>query len=113
MKSLINIMNVSRVSTFTYQKDHLNMYYFMCLFYYQSIKNKAEIKKYLKLININFFKSCYEDFTNLLFQVFWYHQVKNKTTKESHRNKYLELAEKLNYPYFDEKFLLEYISAKK
>ncbi len=113
MKSLINIMNVSRISTFTYQKDHLNMYYFMCLFYYQSIKNKAEIKKYLKLININFFKSCYEDFINLLFQVFWYHQVKNKTTKESHRNKYLELAEKLNYPYFDEKFLLEYISAKK
>ncbi len=113
MKSLINIMNVSRISTFTYQKDHLNMYYFMCLFYYQSIKNKAEIKKYLKLININFFKSCYEDFTNLLFQVFWYHQVKNKSTKESHRNKYLELAEKLNYPYFDEKFLLEYISAKK
>ena len=113
MKSLINIMNVSRISTFTYQKDHLNMYYFMCLFYYQSIKNKAEIKKYLKLININFFKSCYEDFTNLLFQVFWYHRVKNKTTKESHRNKYLELAEKLNYPYFDEKFLLDYISAKK
>ena len=113
MKSLINIMNVSRISTFTYQKDHLNMYYFMCLFYYQSIKNKAEIKKYLKLININFFKSCYEDFTNLLFQVFWYHRVKNKTTKESHRNKYLELAEKLNYPYFDEKFLLEYISTKK
>ena len=113
MKSLINIMNVSRISTFTYQKDHLNMYYFMCLFYYQSIKNKAEIKKYLKLTNINFFKSCYEDFTNLLFQVFWYHRVKNKTTKESHRNKYLELAEKLNYPYFDEKFLLEYISAKK
>ena len=113
MKSLINIMNVSRISTFTYQKDHLNMYYFMCLFYYQSIKNKVEIKKYLKLININFFKSCYEDFINLLFQVFWYHQVKNKTTKESHRNKYLELAEKLNYPYFDEKFLLEYISTKK
>ena len=113
MKSLINIMNVSRISTFTYQKDHLNMYYFMCLFYYQSIKNKAEIKKYLKLININFFKSCYEDFINLLFQVFWYHQAKNKTTKESHRNKYLELAEKLNYPYFDEKFLLEYISTKK
>ena len=113
MKSLINIMNVSRISTFTYQKDHLNMYYFMCLFYYQSIKNKAEIKKYLKLTNINFFKSCYEDFTNLLFQVFWYHRVKNKTTKESHRNKYLELAEKINYPYFDEKFLLEYISAKK
>ena len=113
MKSLINIMNVSRISTFTYQKDHLNMYYFMCLFYYQSIKDKAEIKKYLKLININFFKSCYEDFTNLLFQVFWYHQVKNKTTKESHRNKYLELAEKLNYSYFDEKFLLDYISAKK
>ena len=113
MKSLINIMNVSRISTFTYQKDHLNMYYFMCLFYYQSIKNKVEIKKYLKLININFFKSCYEDFINLLFQVFWYHQAKNKTTKESHRNKYLELAEKLNYPYFDEKFLLDYISAKK
>jgi hypothetical protein len=113
MKSLINIMNVSRISTFTYQKDHLNMYYFMCLFYYQSIKNKVEIKKYLKLININFFKSCYEDFINLLFQVFWYHQAKNKTTKESHRNKYLELAEKLNYPYFDEKFLLEYISTKK
>jgi len=113
MKSLINIMNVSRISTFTYQKDHLNMYYFMCLFYYQSIKNKAEIKKYLKLTNINFFKSCYEDFTNLLFQVFWYHRVKNKTTKESHRNKYLELAEKLNYSYFDEKFLLEYTSAKK
>jgi len=113
MKSLINIMNVSRISTFTYQKDHLNMYYFMCLFYYQSIKNKVEIKKYLKLININFFKSCYEDFINFLFQVFWYHQAKNKTTKESHRNKYLELAEKLNYPYFDEKFLLEYISTKK
>jgi hypothetical protein len=113
MKSLINIMNVSRISTFTYQKDHLNMYYFMCLFYYQSIKNKVEIKKYLKLININFFKSCYEDFINLLFQIFWYHQAKNKTTKESHRNKYLELAEKLNYPYFDEKFLLEYISTKK
>ena len=113
MKSLINIMNVSRISTFTYQKDHLNMYYFMCLFYYQSVKKKAEIKKYLKLININFFKSCYEDFTNLLFQVFWYHRVKNKTTKESHRNKYLELAEKLNYSYFDEKFLLEYTSAKK
>ena len=113
MKSLINIMNVSRISTFTYQKDHLNMYYFMCLFYYQSIKNKAEIKKYLKLTNINFFKSCYEDFINLLFQVFWYHQAKNKTTKESHINKYLELAEKLNYPYFDEKFLLEYISTKK
>lgn len=113
MKSLINIMNVSRISTFTYQKDHLNMYYFMCLFYYQSIKNKVEIKKYLKLININFFKSCYEDFINLLFQVFWYHQTINKTTKESHRNKYLELAEKLNYPYFDEKFLLEYISTKK
>ena len=113
MKSLINIMNVSRISTFTYQKDHLNMYYFMCLFYYQSIKNKVEIKKYLKLININFFKSCYEDFINLLFQIFWYHQAKNKTTKESHRNKYLELAEKLNYPYFDEKFLLDYISAKK
>ena len=113
MKSLINIMNVSRISTFTYQKDHLNMYYFMCLFYYQSIKNKVEIKKYLRLININFFKSCYEDFINLLFQVFWYHQTINKTTKESHRNKYLELAEKLNYPYFDEKFLLEYISTKK
>lgn len=59
MKSLINIMNVSRISTFTYQKDHLNMYYFMCLFYYQSIKNKVEIKKYLKLINI-------EDFVDLI-----------------------------------------------
>ena len=113
MKSLINIMNVSRISTFTYQKDHLNMYYFMCLFYNQSVKNKAEIKKYLKLINVSFFKSCYQDFADLLFQIFWYHHVKNKTTKEFHKNKYLELAEKLNYSYFDEKFLLEYTSIQK
>jgi hypothetical protein len=113
MKSLIDIMNVSRISTFTYQKDHLNMYYFMCLFYNQSVKNKAEVKKYLKLINVSFFKPCYEDFADLLFQIFWYHHVKNKTTKESHKNKYLELAEKLNYSYFDEKFLLEYTSIQK
>ena len=49
----------------------------------------------------------------LLFQIFWYHHVKNKTTKEFHKNKYLELAEKLNYSYFDEKFLLEYTSIQK
>ena len=89
------------------------MYYFMCLFYHLLAKNKSLLKKYLKLINFNFFRSSYEDFANLLFQVFCYHQVKNKMTKESHKNKYLELAKKLNYPYFNKKFLLEYTSAKK
>jgi len=64
-------------------------------------------------LNVSFFKSCYQDFADLLFQIFWYHQVKNKTTKESYKNKYLELAEKLNYSYFDEKFLLEYTSIQK
>ena len=113
MKSLINIIKTNKISSFTYQKDHLNMYYFMCLFYHLLAKNKSEIKKYLKLINFNFFRSSYEDFANLLFQVFCYHQVKNKMTKESHKNKYLELAKKLNYPYFNKKFLLEYTSAKK
>ena len=113
MKSLINIMNFNKISTFTYQKDHLNMYYFMCLFYHQLAKNKSETNKYLKLINFNLIRSSYEDFTDLLFQVFCYHQVKNKKIKKSHKNKYLELAEKLNYPYFKEKFLLEYTSAKK
>ena len=113
MKSLINIMNFNKISTFTYQKDHLNMYYFMCLFYHLLAKNNSEIKKYLKLINFNFFRSSYKDFADLLFQVFRYHQVKNKTTKESYKKKYLELAEKLNYPYFNEKFLLEYTRVKK
>jgi hypothetical protein len=85
----------------------------MCLFYHQLAKNKSETNKYLKLINFNLIRSSYEDFTDLLFQVFCYHQVKNKKIKKSHKNKYLELAEKLNYPYFKEKFLLEYTSAKK
>ena len=110
MKGLIKIMNFKNISTFTYQKHHLNMYYFMCLFYYQLANNKSETNKYLKLINFNLISSSYEDFADLLFQVFYYHRVKNKTTKESHKNKYLELAKKLNYPYFNKKFLLEYTS---
>ena len=113
MKGLIKIMNFKNISTFTYQKHHLNMYYFMCLFYYQLDNNRSETNKYFKLINFNLIRSSYEDFADLLFQVFYYHRVKNKTTKESHKNKYLELAEKLNYPYFNEKFLLEYTNAKK
>lgn len=108
MADLIKILETNRISTFTYQKEHLNMYYLMCLFYYQSINDKAELKKYLKLINIDFFRYSYEDFTGLLFQIFYYHQARNKNVKQFHRNEYLKLVEKLNYPYFNENFLLDY-----
>ena len=108
MAELVKIVETNRISTFTYQKEHLNMYYLMCLFYYQSINDRDELKKYLKIINIDFFRYSYEDFTRLLFQIFYYHQAKNKKGKQSHRNEYLKLVEELNYPYFSEKFLLDY-----
>ena len=93
-----------------YQKSHLNSFYLMCLFYYKlsgDIKNET---KFLKVFNLNDCRHSYKEFTTLIHLIYLYDSSTKNIEKIKIKSRYLNLSKKLNYPYFSEKFLLNYFN---
>jgi hypothetical protein len=111
----LEIMNflISRITQkveFYYQKNHLNSFYLMCLFYYKltgDIENETKILKSFKLSDS---RHSYEEFINLIYLIYLYDSTTTKTTKMNIRTRYKSLNKKLNYPYFSEDLLLNYFN---
>ena len=109
----IEIMSflISRTSLkveFYYQKNHLNSFYLMSLFYYKltgDIENETKIIKFFKLSECQY---SYEEFIDLLYLVYLYNNTTTSAHKKKIKARYQSLSEKLNYSYFSEDFLLTY-----
>tara|TARA_B110000114_G_scaffold156645_1_gene170643 strand:+ start:231 stop:1475 length:1245 start_codon:yes stop_codon:yes gene_type:complete len=93
---------------FFYQKHHLNSFYLMCAFYYKFTNNKSEEIKKFKRFSINECRYSYGEFIDLIYQIYLYHSSKLISEQKRIKKNYLELSEKLNYPYFSESYLLDY-----
>jgi hypothetical protein len=102
------IEKVSVKINFHYQKNQLNSFYLMCLFYYKLIGDIKNEKKYLKIFKLSYCRESYKDFITLLYHVYLFNSSKNKIEKNKLKNKYINISEKLNYPFFSEDFLLNY-----
>ena len=93
---------------FYYQKNHLNSFYLMSLFYYKLTGDKENETKIIKFFKLSECPYSYEEFIDLLYLVYLY----NNTTISAHKKKikarYQSLSEKFNYSYFSEDFLLTY-----
>ena len=109
----IEIMSflISRINLnveFYYQKAHLNSFYLMSLFYYKltgDIENETKILKSFKLSDS---RDSYKEFINLIHLIYLYSSTTTSANQKKIKARYLNLSEKLNYPYFSEDFLLKY-----
>ncbi len=95
---------------FHYHKNHINVYYLMCMFYNKLINNNPEKKKFSKLFNPNELQSSYEEYITLLILIFNYSETGSKNLKARYKQKYMDLARELNYPYFLEDLLDNYFT---
>ena len=111
----IEIMSflISRITLkveFYYQKNQLNSFYLMCLFYYKltgDIKNETKV---LNSFNLDDCNESYKEFIILIHLIYLYHSASASSKKKKIKTKYLTLSDKLNYPYFSEGFLLNYFN---
>ena len=108
MRYLIKVIDLDENKLFYYQEDHLNLFYLMNLFYYKLTHNSSRQKKYNKLFNLNHIRYSYEDYIKLLYSVLLYSEAKTKKLKEPIKKDYIQLNEKLKYPYFSEAYLINY-----
>lgn len=108
MSYLIEKVNVK--INFYYQKNQLNSFYLMCLFYYKLIGDIKNEKKFLKVFKLSYCRESYKEFVTLLYLVYLFDSSKNKIEKNKLKNKYIHISEKLNYPFFSEDFLLNYFN---
>lgn len=95
---------------FFYQKNHINSFYLMSAFYFKLTKNKSEEIKNFKRFNIQECRYSYEEFIDLIYQIYLYHNSKLISDKRLHKKNYFKLSQKFNYPYFSEKYLLDYFN---
>ena len=95
---------------FFYQKNHINSFYLMCAFYFKFTKNKSEEIKNFKRFSIHECRYNYEEFIDLIHQIYLYHSSKLISEKRLVKKNYFKLSQKLNYPYFSEKYLLDYFN---
>ena len=95
---------------FFYQKNHINSYYLMCAFYFKFTKNRSEEIKNSKQFSIHECRYSYEEFIDLIHQIYLYHSSKLISEKRLVKKNYFKLSQKLNYPYFSEKYLLDYFN---
>ena len=102
------IQKISLTAKFYYQKSHLNSYYLMCVFYYKIIGDKKHEAKYSTLFSLDECRYSYEEFISLLYQIYLYSSAKNPSRKTKIKKKYIQLSEKLKYPYFSENYLMDY-----
>ena len=106
MSFLISRINLN--VEFYYQKAHLNSFYLMSLFYYKltgDIENETKILKSFKLSDS---RDSYKEFINLIHLIYLYSSTTTSANQKKIKARYLNLSEKLNYPYFSEDFLLKY-----
>ena len=109
----IEIMHfiISRINLkveFYFQKNQLNSFYLMCLFYYKLSGDKKNETKFLKSFKLSDCRHSYKEFINLIFLVYLYNNSTKKTKKVSIRDQYKKLSRNLNYTFFSEDFLLTY-----
>lgn len=103
-------INPSIQPKFHYHKNHINVYYLMCMFYYKLINNTPEKKKFSKLFNPTELQSSYEEYITLLILIFNYSETGSKNLKARYKQNYMDLAQELNYPYFLEGLLDNYFT---
>lgn len=80
----------------------------MSLFYYKltgDIENETKILKSFKLSDS---RDSYKEFINLIHLIYLYSSTTTSANQKKIKARYLNLSEKLNYPYFSEDFLLKY-----
>ena len=106
MSYLIEKVNLK--INFYYQKNQLNSFYLMCLFYYKLIGDIKNEKKFLKVFKLSYGNSSYKEYVTLLHLVYLYDVSTNRIEKKKAKTKYIKLSKKLNYPFFSEDFLLNY-----
>ena len=106
MSYLIEKVNLK--INFYYQKNQLNSFYLMCLFYYKLTGDIKNEKKFLKAFKLSYCHSSYKEYVTLLQLVYLYDVSKNRIEKKKAKTKYIKLSKKLNYPFFSEDFLLNY-----
>ena len=106
MSYLIEKVNLK--INFYYQKNQLNSFYLMCLFYYKLIGDIKNEKKFLKVFKLSYCNSSYKEYVTLLHLVYLYDVSANRIEKKKAKTKYIKLSKKLNYPFFSEDFLLNY-----
>ena len=82
----------------------------MSAFYFKLTKNKFEEIKNFKRFNIQECRYSYEEFIDLIYQIYLYHNSKLISDKRLHMKNYFKLSQKFNYPYFSEKYLLDYFN---
>lgn len=104
------IENLECKIEFFYQKNHINSFYLMCAFYFKFTKNKTEELKNFKRFSIHECRYSYEEFIDLMHQIYLYHNAKLISEKILVKKNYFKLSQKLNYPYFSEKYLLDYFN---
>jgi len=102
------ITETSSKIEFTFQKAHLNSYYLMCLFYYKMIGDVVNENTFLKLFELNQCRDSYKEFIQLIYLVYQFNSFTESQEKKKAKSSYLELSEKLEYPFFTELFLQNY-----
>lgn len=95
---------------FSYQKNHLNSFYLMCLFYYKLIGDVKNEKKFLKEFNLDSCRSSYKEFITLLYFIYLFGNATNSIEKNKFKTNCISLSEKLNYPFLSQDFLLNYFN---
>ena len=107
MKYLIDKVKISSKINYYYQKQHLNSFYLMCMFYYRLINDGKSERQYISLFNLNNIYINYEEYILIFYQIYLFNS--NKGALEN-KNQYFKLAEKLNYKYFNKDFFLNYFN---
>ena len=108
MKYLIEKINFNYETEYYYQKHHLNCYYLMCIFYYR-INGLSNLERnFFNLFDKNIVRYSYQDFINILYQVYLFDKSKTKKQKVMLKEKYSLISEKLGYTIFSDSFIESY-----
>lgn len=106
MSYLIEKVNLK--TNFYFEKNQLNSFYLMCLFYYKLIGDIKNEKKFFKSFELSNCRYSYKEFISLIYLIYLYDNSTTIAIKNKIRTRYLNLSRKLNYSYFSEDFLLNY-----
>lgn len=110
MGYLVNEISPNIKPKFYYQKQHINIYYLMCMFYYKLINKEPEKKLFSEHYKPKEKRANYEEFINLIVLIFNYSETDSLELKSIYKARYLSLATQLNYPYFSENLLNQYFN---